>query len=161
MYHGRLKIWECFYKNTSYIAIMFFLQVSCRQQFKNKTKFLSNMSFFIEGAMCLSLLVVTVMPVIAGRAHNPFLSFSLLLATMMLLYRLWALLSLTLRSLRFTCSLMLSILSSILNRLVVPILRLILSRIACKSYLCSIFHLLISEIKIWIWFKPESVLYVL
>ena len=46
--------------------------------------------FFIEGAMCLSLLVVTVVPVIAGRAHNPFLSLSLLLAAMMLLYRLWA-----------------------------------------------------------------------
>ena len=40
--------------------------------------------------MCLSFLTLTVMPMIAGRAHNPLLTFSTILATLMLLYRIWA-----------------------------------------------------------------------
>ena len=69
--------------------MFFFFKFHVVKNLKTKQNFCQICVFFIEGAMCLSLIVVTVMPVIAGRAHNPFLSFSLLLATMMLLYRLW------------------------------------------------------------------------
>ncbi len=44
---------------------------------------------FLSGALVLSGLTITFTPEIASRANNPVLSFSLVLLTLTVLYRVW------------------------------------------------------------------------